>query len=256
MRIGISALALLAATLVAASADPKIRGPVPEVPIDSPSDDEPTQDVELITEQELADLRATYEPCGPTRAVGLPWRGSLQCAALLPHHDRLWVRTWFLFGTQETMDALHHVAVRLDERNPGGQRLEVFDISRRVGGPSPYHISHQNGRDVDLGYLYRDGYQPEPYGDVPPQMLDAARTWQLIAALIETGDVRRILIDYAHQEVLRSAATRAGVNKLDRYFQYPRGKYQRLGLIRHYPNHLSHMHVRFRCPKGHRTCRG
>ena len=220
---------------------------------------DPPVGVELLQPGDLAALRAAYTPCKPTRSVGLPWRGHLRCGRLPPaDHPRLAYRTPLVFATRQTHDILVRAAKRVERLDPGGPTIEIYDISSAEGGRSPFHLSHQSGRDVDVGYVYVDGFTPGPYFDVPPEALDAPRTWQLLDALIASRQVELILVDHDLQAVLRRAAAAAGVSeaRLDRVFQYPRDPKARVGIIRHYPNHRSHFHVRFRCPPGHRRCRG
>ena len=66
-----------------------------------------------------------------------------------------------------------------------------------------------------------------------------------------------IFIDYRLQAKLYKYARRKGVSnsKLDRWIQYPRGRYEPRGIIRHFPNHEDHLHVRFVCPYSDLKCR-
>ena len=66
-----------------------------------------------------------------------------------------------------------------------------------------------------------------------------------------------IFIDYRLQARLYRYARRKGVSKaqLNRWIQYPRGKYEPAGVIRHFKNHEDHLHVRFVCPYSDLKCR-
>ena len=70
-------------------------------------------------------------------------------------------------------------------------------------------------------------------------------------------DRQMIFIDYRLQAKLYRYAKRKGATKaqLDRWIQYPRGKYEPNGVIRHFPNHDDHLHVRFVCPYSDVNCR-
>jgi murein endopeptidase len=203
-------------------------------------------------------LRACYQPCPRSHSVGRPSRGRLECARLLPVHPRLLPCSSALFGTQETMDVLRQAADFMEQADPKGTPIEVLDISLEHGGPfEPDHVSHQSGRDVDLSYIYVDGFHPgSVYREFPLEKLDVMKTWLLIRGLIQTGRVQLMLIDHEIQALLYAQAKRLGVCNLKRIFQYPRGPKVRRGLIRHYPNHRDHIHLRLRCPKGDSRCRG
>jgi penicillin-insensitive murein endopeptidase len=204
----------------------------------------------------LASLRESYRPCTPSHSVGLPWKGSLECGHLLPEHPRLQPDSFALFGTEETMQALVQAGEFLELADPGGPPMQVLDLSLPDGGKFPNaHVSHQSGRDVDVGYFVL-GDTPGPYREVPLAQIDTLRTWILIRALISTGRVQRILMDHDIQSLVHDQAKRLGACGLNRLFQYPRRPKVKRGLIRHWPRHRNHIHIRFRCPRQDRTCRG
>ena len=60
-------------------------------------------------------------------------------------------------------------------------------------------------------------------------------------------EAEMIFIDYRLQAKLYKYARRKGVSKarLKEWIQYPRGRYEPEGVIRHFPNHEDHLHVRF-----------
>lgn len=64
------------------------------------------------------------------------------------------------------------------------------------------------------------------------------------------------MLDYSIQEWLFEYAERSGydADELERAFQVPHGPGAEWGIVRHYPNHMDHMHVRFRCPVGDGYC--
>lgn len=217
--------------------------------------------VERPTEEEvyqwtLASARESHQPCSPSRSVGYPWKGSLECGRLLPEHPRLQPASFSLYGTEETMHALLKVAEFLQRVDPGGPPVQVLDLSLPQGGDFTHaHVSHQSGRDVDLGYIVT-GDPPGPYRKVPLERIDALRTWILIRALLATGRVQRILMDHDIQALVHDQAKCLGACGLNRLFQYPRGPKVKRGLIRHWPSHRNHIHVRFRCPREDQGCKG
>jgi hypothetical protein len=74
--------------------------------------------------------------------------------------------------------------------------------------------------------------------------------------LLRTHQVQVIFVDWRHQAALYEVARDAGYRKLRSTFQYPRPPSRRVGVIRHYDNHHSHMHVRLKCPEHQPACRG
>ena len=120
--------------------------------------------------------------------------------------------TSVMYAVRETHVALTLAADTLEAVDPDGPAVEVLDLSLREGGEmGESHISHQSGRDVDLSYFYENDWEPGGiYVDVPPEHLDAERTWLLIAALLETHQVQRIFIDYELQPLLPGKLSQLG----------------------------------------------
>ena len=74
----------------------------------------------------------------------------------------------------------------------------------------------------------------------------------MLAAFARTADlddgVQIIFLDRAVQARLYTWARRHGTpdDELEFLFQYPRGDNVLVGLVRHWPNHADHFHVRFK----------
>jgi murein endopeptidase len=162
------------------------------------------------------------------------------------------------YGTTSTVGHLRAILNRL-EAWPLPHRLVIGDLSTRGGGPLLGHRSHQTGRDVDIGFFYRRS-PGRKFVEATPDGLDLPSTFALLAALAETqadpSGVQWILLDYRIQHQLYAWAQGQGIDPstLDRWFQYPHGKRADRGLIRHYPNHRHHMHVRFGCGHEDKAC--
>ncbi|MEN0062512.1 MAG: penicillin-insensitive murein endopeptidase [Myxococcota bacterium] len=156
-------------------------------------------------------------------------------------------RSW---GALHMVESLQQVANRVAFQLPLADPLLIGDISRRGGGPLPGHQTHHLGIDVDIGLFMGSGQQPlgGPI-DLLPHELDVASTWVLITALLDTGQVQYMLLDRGHIDVLRRyALEEVGLDPqtVDQLFP-PRGTplvWRRRGVIRHAPNHESHLHVR------------
>ncbi len=95
-----------------------------------------------------------------------------------------------------------------------------------------------------------------PLRDVRPRDLALGPQWVLLRHWLSRGDVTVMFIDYGLQETLYNYARNHGATRaqLSRWFQYPRGRHHSAGVIRHFPNHRNHVHVRFVCPEGDEQC--
>lgn len=156
------------------------------------------------------------------------------------------------WGTDETLDYLEAAARKVHATFPDSPRLWVGDISRERGGHLSPHRSHQSGRDVDIGYFYK-----EPgawYRRATPSNLDLARTWAFVRALVTETDVEMIFIDHTLSSALRRYAEDLGEDPdwLKRVFATVSGEQP---LVRHARGHATHMHVRFRNPRAEQLAR-
>jgi LysM repeat protein/murein endopeptidase len=201
----------------------------------------------------------TRVPVSPSQAIGPTNRGRLENAVRLPPHRGYVTRTPALtYGTEETTRWIVGAFDAVDAKFKHTKVLRVHDISDRDGGKLRYHKSHQNGRDADMSYYQEEcnsrGCQFEKFRSSD---LDVARQWTLLEYWLRHGQAEMIFIDYRLQAKLYRYAKRTGATKaqLDRWIQYPRGKYEPDGVIRHFPNHEDHLHVRFVCPYSDLKCR-
>jgi len=142
------------------------------------------------------------------------------------------------------------------KKYPKGPNIVVGNLSRAEGGHLAPHKSHQSGRDVDLGYIIKDEYQPVTHMiNASERNMDCEKTWFLMDSLIKTGRVKYMFVDYEVQRVLYEYLESKKYSKklLKKYFQYPnRGSD---ALIKHVAGHVHHVHLRFVCPKGDKECR-
>lgn len=177
-------------------------------------------------------------------------KGSLVAGVQLPpgkHYHVKWkAAAW---GTGEAVRSIQSAVSDYKRRMPGGPKVHVGDISKRGGGKFPPHVSHQKGRDVDVGYVLKGEKANETrFISAGSKNLDVARTWRLLKAFIDTGTVTYIFVDYKLQKLLYEHAKKKGASEslLDELFQYPRGRGRTHGMIRHWKGHVNHFHVRFR----------
>jgi len=127
---------------------------------------------------------------------------------------------------------------------PHVHAVAIGDLSFERGGPISDHASHRTGLDVDIGFYFTrvpDGY-PERFA-AADERLDLEATWALIVAFAQTADrddgVEVIFLDRAVQARLAAWARRRGTP--DEQIAFVLG-----GLVKHWPNHVDHMHVRFK----------
>lgn len=196
----------------------------------------------------------------PSESVGEPGDGSIRGAVQLGEH-----RGWVLrnperaYGTRHTVERLVRGFDALLRVDPNAPRVRVHDLSLPSGGPIDDHHTHQSGRDVDITYFQREGCTRSegcPLRPITPDELDTPRQWRLLHGWIARGEVEVVYVDHALQAALYREARRQGATReeLAEWFQYPRPASVRVGLIRHYPNHVDHVHVRFACVPGEHRC--
>ena len=158
------------------------------------------------------------------------------------------------YGNWLVVETLQQVAERIAWELPHADPLLVGDVSFRGGGAMPGHRTHDIGIDADIGLYARGGKQPlGGFIDVDPTELDAAATWAVIRALLDTGNVDFILLDQDHIEVLRAyVRSEVGLDEasIDAIFAAPgvRPDGQARGVVSHVPNHRHHLHVRITPP--------
>jgi len=197
------------------------------------------------------------------QSVGSPGSGALLGGKKLVASEGFVLRNdRASYGTDATIAHLQKVIARVRSEHRRLHPLVVGDLSTELGGRLLGHFSHQSGRDVDLGFFYRrrpPGY-PEKFVEADRENLNFRATWALIEALADTADtpggVEWILLDYDVQRLIYNWARRGQIDheKLERIFQYPKGPTAETGIVRHFPQHRDHMHVRFACAPSDRYC--
>ncbi len=188
------------------------------------------------------------------RSIGAPWSGSLQAGVRLRDSEHTFLRRPArAFGTKTTVELIQQAVDDVYDSHPKAHVLAVGDLSASRGGWISEHSSHQSGRDVDLGLLYRSepaGY-PSAFVTATDKTLDMGAMWTLLSALARTqdedGGVQMIFFDERLQSALHRWATKRDVSpkRIARVFR----------LLRHEPNHADHIHVRFKCRARDARCR-
>lgn len=227
---------------------------------------DPADDLDARAEQALAVIDGTSvvktarsreaerdEPGDGGEAVGQPWNGKLRNGAALPAGDGYRIRRpQRAYGASHVVEHLRG-AIAAVRALYEVHTLAIGDLSARGGGEIGGHHSHQSGLDVDVGFYFHR--VPEGYPDrfvAGTGELDLDATWALLLAFVRTAHldtgVQMIFLDYDLQRRLHAYAKQRGTphDDLAMIFQYPRGKDALAGLVRHWPHHADHFHVRFK----------
>lgn len=194
-----------------------------------------------------------------SESVGAPNLGTLSEAEPLPAHRAYVIRNpTHSYGTSETVQWIVEAFDAALDADPDMPRVRIHDLSSAEGGRLSGHRSHQSGRDADIAYYRRQCRSNEPcfWSRTGPEDFDAAHTWRVMRYWLERELVTAIFVDYALQQPLYDYARSHGATReqLGAWFQYPRGVDVPTGIIRHFPAHADHFHVRFTCPRGDETC--
>jgi len=161
-----------------------------------------------------------------------------------------------VYATNDTITLLIQCFGQFRRKHPDAPMLVVGNMSRPDGGKLSPHKSHQSGRDVDLGYLHKEKFQPvTSMLSTDGSNLDPKLTWALLESFLATNKVKAIFIDYEIQKSLYEYLVKRKYSKrkLEKLFQYPRGRGSE-ALIKHVKGHHHHIHIRFVCPASDSRC--
>ncbi len=207
-----------------------------------------------LSNAQLAKLLDTNPKALGSASLGATRSGALFNGVQMPKATQYKVvnptQTW---GTRETVDNLIKIIRTVNKQFPKTLPLRIGDISEHKGGYIPPHVSHQSGRDVDLGFYYTKINRW--YTRAHDGNLDVARTWALVRAAVTETDVEVIFLDRAVQKLLRKHAESKGEDSkwLDKIFGGPTTTLR--PLIRHAKGHRTHLHIRFYNPIAQETGR-
>ncbi len=217
------------------------------------------EDLDKIARMPRSVSPSDLEP-NPSVSVGYPNRGLLRFGMRINDDKDLRVKVGSLdarHGTGELVRLLESAAREVAFRYPRAQ-LTVGDLSRPGGGRFRPHVSHQSGRDVDVGFYMLDRRSTPVNEHVFVRLnnkgmgmqwgslykFDAARNWALIESLLSqpTTDVQHIFVSNAIKRRLIHQAVKERANpemlmRARRVITQPR----------HGAPHRSHFHVRIYC---------
>lgn len=198
-----------------------------------------------FSDEKINKLLKTDPAALGSMSIGFTNRGALMNSVQMPTgSDWTIVNARETWGTQETIEYLITMIEKVKALHPDAPPLYIGDISDPNGGQLNSHISHQAGRDADIGFYYNGGigkwYAPGSSGT-----LDLARNWTMVRAMLVHTDVELILLNSSIQRLLYDYALSIGEDRnwLDSVFQYPNGGSG--NIIRHSRGHHTHYHVRF-----------
>lgn len=187
--------------------------------------------------------------------VGTPWRGRLVNGVQVPAGEG-----WRLqqpaasYGTTHAVASLV-AALQAFAQTSGHERaLLLGPMSLPHGGPLPGHRTHQSGRDIDIRMPLTADHPA--WFPIKPWRIDYEALWHLVAALADTGEIEAIFLDYELHKGLHKAASALGVDEDARHrlIQWPRGRADGNGLVRHADGQTTQIHVRFRCGRHETEC--
>ncbi|HEU4412340.1 MAG TPA: penicillin-insensitive murein endopeptidase [Polyangiaceae bacterium] len=203
---------------------------------------------------------------GPHQSHGHPNAGRLVGAkrwADTPHARRLPDHAASAaYGMPGLVELTQRAARAVARRHPRSVLL-VGDLSLEHGGPIAGHHSHQNGRDIDVGFYTADaGGKPMltssflPFDaqgratTAPGVRFDDARNWSFVRALLTDGraEVRAVFVANWLRDRLLREAERQGA---------PRELVARAAAVMMQPPdaepHHDHFHVRIACVESQRA---
>lgn len=201
------------------------------------------------------------------QSIGQPDNGKLENGIQMPG-SKLYTRRnpSIMWGSSLTIAKLQEAVATFRRDVDFDGEIILADISKKSGGHFDPHKSHQAGRDIDIWLPTLKGVYKTKYlddGRTRPRKphfeeVDWYATWGLVRALIQTGAVKYIFLDWRYQKYVYDAAVNMGATReqLDEWIQYPRHQSSPRGIFRHSQDHLSHIHVRFKCAQWESQCKG
>jgi LysM repeat protein/murein endopeptidase len=182
-----------------------------------------------------------------TASYGEPYHGNLVNGVVFPNmFPGYHVRDYNMaYTTPELAGALLDAIEAVRTQFPGTCNVFIGDFSKNGGGPHGGHVSHQNGRDVDVGLYAKDNRPLDNLIPMNRDNLDPAKTLFLIENLAASQRVQYIFLDRSIQKVLYDYGLSHGCKEpyLNRLFGNVPGS-----LVQDIPGHVTHMHIRFFTP--------
>lgn len=210
----------------------------------------------------LVELLLCFSGAMASEAIGYYSSGSLKEADSIQERQvnirKLFLQRKRFYGTIEIQDLISDAADFVGHEFPDAELLQIGDISQQLGGALPEHGSHQNGLDVDIVYLTKNGRlqsQNAPYweeefvknGDISTNF-HLERNLALFKYLIMNKSVERIFVDRAIKSSLCAYALRSNILNVPEI-------QETLRRLRVEKLHSTHFHLRISCPKTDLSCK-
>jgi penicillin-insensitive murein endopeptidase len=212
--------------------------------------------------------KAPRVPTPPaTLSIGSPTDGHLENAMRLDGSSSLRVVPIYAprdvrYGLPDLVKTLERASLTVAKRFPGAV-MTVGDLSKHHGGEVDRHVSHESGRDADVGFYVVDekgkqvladqfiAFDAQGRGKGSPHLrFDEARNWSMIAGLLGgPAQVQYLFIASYLRTKLLAEATRVKApaalrTRAAELMVEPRGVLP----------HDDHVHVRVHCPAGMKSC--
>jgi penicillin-insensitive murein DD-endopeptidase len=197
-----------------------------------------------------------------SEAIGYYSNGSLKDAESIitrktPIH-KLFLQRKKFFTTDEMHEVINDAADFVRLQYPSAELLQIGDLSQEKGGVATGHGSHQNGLDVDIVYLTRNGFLQSPTAafweeefvnsrGAVTENFHTERNLMLFKHLVTTSPVGRIFVDTAIKKHLCQYAQKNGLLN-DVQIK------ETLRRLRPEALHTNHFHMRITCPKDDKEC--
>lgn len=160
------------------------------------------------------------------------------------------------YGTPETIRIIQQAGkayrTYFRSRKQKYPPLAIGDLSRRDGGPLPPHLSHQSGRDVDVGVINVRNKTPGAFIHTTPNTMDTLKTWVMMKSFLDTGEVQYIFMARSLVDEIKTYVSRIYAKDARKRRHYMR--FFDTHVIAGDGEHYSHVHIRFKCPKGDKQC--
>lgn len=197
-----------------------------------------------------------------SEAIGYYSSGSIKQAESITDRGtnirKLFLQRKRFYGTTQIQDVISDAADFVRQEFPEAEVLQVGDIANLNGGVLAEHGSHQNGLDVDIVYLTRNGKlqsQNAPYWQeefvikgAMSANLHLERNLALFKFLVNEKGVERIFVDQAIKTQFCSYARKNNLlNDAETKETLRRLRVEKL--------HSTHFHMRIKCPTTDYKCK-
>jgi penicillin-insensitive murein DD-endopeptidase len=206
-------------------------------------------------------LETQLQPEPSRQVVGYYTKGKLSQATSMQRDGKGFVHLFHarnrFWGSQGLIELSEQASAEIAHLFPGGERLQIGDLSAEFGDFISGHKSHQNGLDADFAYFRLDHHEQDPndLGGFEESFVvngklsnnfDLERNWTLIKLMASTGRINRIFVD----QVIKLALCRYALEVGDAPMHT-----ETLRRLRPATNHADHLHVRLTCPVTSPKCK-